>query len=77
MEIFLGAVTLLFIIGLLAVLREIRPNQGKKGSANGLIAKDNQTFVGIAGLDRELDEANRQHQDRLLWMNAPGYEHLR
>jgi hypothetical protein len=77
MEIFVGAVTLLFIIGFLAVLREIRSNKFKKASNNGLIANNHQTCIGITGLDGELDEANRQYQDRLLWMNAPGHEHLR
>jgi hypothetical protein len=77
MEIFIGAVALLFVIGSLAAIREICSYQRKKARSNGSLANSHQTCVGIAGLDGELDQANRQYQDRLLWMNAPGYEHLR
>jgi len=77
MEIFIGAVALLFVIGSLAAIREMRSYQRKKARSNGSFANNHQTCVGIAGLDGELDEANSQYQDRLLWMNTPGYEHLR
>lgn len=77
MEIFVGAVALILFIGLLAILREFSSNQGKNSDAGRSSKGSNRVCVGIAGLDDEFAEANRQHQERLVWMNAPGHEHLR